>query len=76
MFEYYNLFFNLSFIGLILSILFLQFEDLSDRFVIIFNITNIVLLTYLMRIFKGGGKLVYLFIVSLIVVFFVYKITN
>lgn len=75
-FEYYDVFFNLSFIGLVLSILFLQFEDLSDRFVIIFNITNIVLLTYLARVFKGGGRLMYLFIMSLIVAFFVYKITD
>lgn len=75
-FYYYEVFFNLSFIGLILSIVFLQFEDLSDRFVIIFNITNIVLLTYLARVFKGGGKLLYLFTISLIVIFFVYKMTS
>jgi hypothetical protein len=75
-FEYFDLFFNLSFIGLILSILFMQFEDLSDRFVIIFNISNIVLLTYLMRVFKGEGRLAYLSIVSFIIMFFVFKMTN
>lgn len=75
-FEYYHVFFNLSFIGLIFSILLLQFEDLSDRFVIIFNISNIVLLTYLMRIFKGIGKPLYLLVLSLIVMFFVFTMTN
>lgn len=75
-FEYYHVFFNLSFIGLIFSILLLQFEDLSDRIVIIFNISNIVLLTYLMRMFKGIGKPLYLFVLSLIVMFFVFTMTN
>lgn len=75
-FEYYHVFFNLSFIGLIFSILLLQFEDLSDRFVIIFNISNIVLLTYLMRMFKGIGKPLYLLILSVIVMFFVFTMTN
>jgi len=74
--EYFDIFFNLSFIGLIFSILLLQFEDLSDRFVIIFNIANIVLLTYLMRAFDGVGKVLYLLVLSVVVMFFVFTMTN
>ena len=75
-FKYFNVLFNLSFIGLVLSIVFYQFEDLNDRFVIIFNIANIILLTHIASLFSRENKVLYIFIISVIVIYFVFQITN
>ena len=75
-FKYFNVLFNLSFIGLVLSIVFYQFEDLNDRFVIIFNIANIILLTHVASLFSRENKVLYIFIISVVVIYFVFQITN
>ncbi len=68
-YKYFNVFYNLFVLSFIVSLVFHQYVVFTDRIGILFNIGNVVLLTYLLGVFHDNSKVIYKTVLILFIVF-------
>lgn len=67
--EYFSIFYNLAFIAFLVGLLFMNYYVFSERIVIIFNVSYIVLISYSLLIMSSYTRILFLVLLVLYVAF-------